>query len=64
VDLTKAGDIIRSRIYDAFFLLIAVALVYLAIASILIWDFRIHPQKGISSMIKLLHRPSIHHQIE
>jgi ABC-type amino acid transport system permease subunit len=31
VDLTKAGDIIRSRTYDAFMPLIAVALIYLAL---------------------------------
>lgn len=30
MDLTKAGDIIRGRTYDAFFPLIAVALIYLA----------------------------------
>lgn len=35
VDLTKAGDIIRSRTYDAFFPLIAVALVYLVIVMIM-----------------------------
>ncbi len=29
-DLTKGGDIIRSRTYDAFMPLIAVALIYLA----------------------------------
>ena len=29
IDLTKAGDIIRSRTFSAFFPLIAVALVYL-----------------------------------
>ncbi|MCL2071629.1 MAG: ABC transporter permease subunit, partial [Oscillospiraceae bacterium] len=39
VDLTKAGDIIRSRTYDAFFPLLFVALVYLAVASIMIWLF-------------------------
>ena len=39
VDLTKAGDIIRSRTYDAFFPLIMVALVYLAAASLMIWLF-------------------------
>ncbi|MCL2108541.1 MAG: ABC transporter permease subunit [Oscillospiraceae bacterium] len=39
VDLTKAGDIIRSRTYDAFFPLIFVALVYLAAASLMIWLF-------------------------
>ncbi len=41
VDLTKAGDIIRSRTYDAFFPLILVALVYLLAASIMIWLFNI-----------------------
>lgn len=30
MDLTKAGDIIRGRTYDAFFPLIAIALIYLA----------------------------------
>ncbi|MCL2003093.1 MAG: ABC transporter permease subunit [Oscillospiraceae bacterium] len=39
VDLTKAGDIIRSRTYDAFFPLLFVALVYLAAASLMIWLF-------------------------
>ena len=39
VDLTKAGDIIRSRTYDAFFPLIMVALVYLIVASVLVWFF-------------------------
>ena len=34
-DLTKAGDIIRSRTYDAFMPLIAVALIYLAIVIVL-----------------------------
>ena len=34
-DLTKAGDIIRSRTYSAFMPLIAVALIYLAIVSLL-----------------------------
>ena len=34
-DLTKAGDIIRSRTYDAFMPLIAVALIYLAMVLIL-----------------------------
>lgn len=34
VDLTKAGDIIRSRTYDAFMPLIAVALIYLALVMI------------------------------
>ena len=39
VDLTKAGDIIRSRTYDAFFPLIMVAVVYLITATIMIWLF-------------------------
>jgi polar amino acid transport system substrate-binding protein len=39
MDLTKAGDIIRSRTYDAFFPLIFVALVYLIAASLMIFLF-------------------------
>lgn len=39
VDLTKVGDIIRSRTYDAFFPLIAVAIVYLIIIGVFIWIF-------------------------
>lgn len=39
VDLTKAGDIIRSRTYDAFFPLVMVALVYMIAASVIIWGF-------------------------
>ena len=39
VDLTKAGDIIRSRTYDAFFPLIMVALIYLIIATLMIFLF-------------------------
>ena len=39
VDLTKAGDIIRSRTYDAFFPLIFIALVYLTVASVMIFLF-------------------------
>jgi ABC-type amino acid transport system permease subunit len=34
-DLTKGGDIIRSRTYDAFMPLIAVALIYLILVTIL-----------------------------
>ena len=34
-DLTKMGDIVRSRTYEAFFPLIAVALIYLAIVLLL-----------------------------
>lgn len=35
-DLTKMGDIVRSRTYDAFFPLIAVAVFYIILAGILI----------------------------
>ncbi|MCL2086234.1 MAG: ABC transporter permease subunit [Oscillospiraceae bacterium] len=45
VDLTKAGDIIRSRTYDAFFPLIVVALGYLISASIMIWLFNLINRK-------------------
>ncbi len=34
-DLTKAGDIIRSRTYEAFFPLIAIALIYFALSSLI-----------------------------
>ncbi|MBQ3328699.1 MAG: ABC transporter permease subunit, partial [Eggerthellaceae bacterium] len=36
-DLTKMGDIVRSRTYEAFFPLIAVAVIYFILAAILIW---------------------------
>jgi polar amino acid transport system substrate-binding protein len=36
-DLTKAGDLIRSRTYEAFFPLIAVAIIYFILAAILTW---------------------------
>lgn len=36
-DLTKIGDIVRSRTYEAFFPLIAVAVIYFILAGILIW---------------------------
>ena len=35
MDLTKAGDIIRSQTYTAFLPLLAVALIYLAVVSLL-----------------------------
>ena len=35
-DLTKAGDIVRSRTYEAFFPLIAVATIYILLAEVLI----------------------------
>ena len=34
-DLTKMGDIVRSRTYEAFFPLIAVAIIYFVLAAIL-----------------------------
>ena len=34
-DLTKMGDIVRSRTYEAFFLLIAVAVIYFVLAAVL-----------------------------
>jgi His/Glu/Gln/Arg/opine family amino acid ABC transporter permease subunit len=37
MDLTKAGDIIRSRTFSAFFPLLTVALIYLIIVLILTW---------------------------
>jgi ABC-type arginine/histidine transport system permease subunit len=37
--LTRAGDIIRSRTYDAFFPLLAVAAVYLVTTGLFIWLF-------------------------
>ena len=36
-DLTKMGDIVRSRTYEAFFPLIAIAVIYFILAAILIW---------------------------
>ena len=47
-DLTKGGDIIRSRTYDAFMPLIAVALIYLCMVLLL--------QKGISALERRLSR--------
>ena len=44
VDITKAGDIIRSRTYSAFMPLIAVALIYLVIVM------------GLSYLIGILER--------
>jgi polar amino acid transport system substrate-binding protein len=39
-DLTRAGDIIRSRTYDAFFPLILVALMYLVFTLLMVWIFK------------------------
>jgi len=36
IDLTKAGDIIRSRTYDAFFPILTVAVVYLLMAALIV----------------------------
>ena len=36
-DLTKAGDIIRSRTYEAFFPLLATAALYFALSALLVW---------------------------
>lgn len=49
-DLTKVGDLIRSRTYDAFFPLIAVAVIYFALAAVLTLivnriEIRIDPRK-------------------
>jgi len=39
-DLTRAGDIIRSRTYDAFFPILFVALIYLIVTSIFVYLFQ------------------------
>ena len=49
-DLTKMGDIVRSRTYDAFFPLIAVAIIYFILAAILTFlvrriEIRIDPKQ-------------------
>lgn len=36
-DLTKMGDIVRSRTYEAFFPLIAITVIYFVLAAVLIW---------------------------
>ena len=45
VDLTKVGDIIRSNTYEAFFPLIAVALIYLLVASLLLLGLKLIQKK-------------------
>ena len=50
-DLTKMGDIVRSRTYEAFFPLIAVAVIYFVLAALLIWivnkiELRAIPGRG------------------
>ena len=49
-DLTKAGDIIRSRTYDAFFPIIATAVIYFAVTWVLVSllsliEVRLDPKK-------------------
>lgn len=49
-DLTKMGDIVRSRTYEAFFPLIAVAIIYFVLAGILTFivkkiEFRVDPRR-------------------
>jgi len=40
MDLTRAGDIIRSRTYDAYFPLLLVALIYLLVTTLLVFIFK------------------------
>jgi polar amino acid transport system substrate-binding protein len=49
-DLTRVGDIVRSRTYEAFFPLISIALIYFALAGLLITiagrlEFRFDPKR-------------------
>ena len=49
-DLTKGGDIIRSRTYDAFFPIIATAVIYFAVTWVLVSllsliEVRLDPKK-------------------
>ena len=49
-DLTKMGDLVRSRTFDAFFPLIAVAIIYFILAAVLTYivnkiEFRLDPKK-------------------
>jgi ABC-type amino acid transport system permease subunit len=37
MDLTKAGDLIRGRVFEAFWPLIVVAIVYLLLVMLLTW---------------------------
>ena len=55
-DLTKMGDIVRSRTYEAFFPLIAVAIIYFILAAILIFlvnrlEIRIDPRRRSKEQI-------------
>ena len=56
-DLTKMGDIVRSRTYDAFFPLIAVAVIYFILAAILTFivdriEVRIDPKRRSKESIR------------
>lgn len=54
-DLTKVGDIVRSRTYDAFFPLIAVAIIYVFLAEFLIFVIdRARKAKGFGKESKYL----------
>ena len=54
-DLTKVGDLVRSRTYDAFFPLIAVAIIYVILAELLIFViYRIKNAKGLGKESKYL----------
>jgi ABC-type amino acid transport system permease subunit len=44
-DLTRAGDIIRSRTYDAYFPLLLVALIYLIVTTICVQVFKLAVNK-------------------
>ena len=55
-DLTKMGDIVRSRTYEAFFPLIAVAIIYFILAAILTFlvnkiEIRIDPRRRSKQQI-------------
>lgn len=55
-DLTKMGDIVRSRTYEAFFPLIAVAVIYFILAALLIFivkriEIRIDPKRRTREQI-------------
>jgi len=41
MDLTRAGDLIRSRTYDAYFPLLLVALIYLLVTTLLVYLFKL-----------------------
>lgn len=57
-DLTKVGDLIRSRTYEAFFPLIATAIIYFLFALLLTWiiekiDIKIEPRnRGAKKILK------------